>query len=477
MTTPSTPLQRRVLAVLLGLSAVWPGAAGAQRLSVEPAADVMVGTPLTIAVSGLRPGQPVTLRSLRRARGWSGEAVTYRAEARFQADAQGRVDLAAAAPLAGSYEGADVQGLFWSAAPVPSAADDGVAQGLAEGAWRLSVLDGGRDIDAVTLTLRNEHPAVLTTPAPDFPGAVLAALPGAALRPALIVLGGSEGGSATGRRLAGLLAAQGYAVLALPYYSPTRWGPAGPMAPELPQLPVAFADIPVDRLQAARDWLRRQPGVDGERIGLVGVSKGAEFALLAASRMPWVRSVVAVVPSDVTWEGWGPGTTAGQVASFSWQGRPLPFVPYQGMAEEMQGFSTGAPVRLRRPQDAGRAAHAQAVAAARIPVEQYAGPLLVIGGDDDQVWDSGGMARAIEASRRAAGRETEALVFPQAGHALSGPGWSPTTVLNAGPMQLGGSPAANGRALAEAWPRSLAFLQRTLGPVPAVPGWAAGPAR
>jgi dienelactone hydrolase len=473
MTTLPARLQRRMLAVLLALSTVWPGVSSAQRLSVQPATDVVVGTPLSIVLSGLRPGQPVTLRSTRRGQGWSGEPLTYRAEARFQADGQGRVDLATAAPREGSYAGADVQGLFWSAAPAP----DADAAGPATGQWRLSVVDGERELDAITLTLRSQHPAVVTSPVPDFPGAVLAALPGAAPRPAVIALGGSEGGSATVRRLAGLLAAHGFAVLALPYYSPARWGPGGPMAPELPQLPAAFADIPVDRLESARDWLRRQPGVDGERIGLYGVSKGAEFALLAATRMPWVHSVVAVVPSDVTWEGWGPDTTAGQVASFSWQGRPLPFVPYQGMAEEMRGFTTGAPVRLRRPQDAGRAAHPQTVAAARIPVEQYAGPLLVIGGDDDQVWDSGSMARAIEASRRAAGRETEMLVYPQAGHALSGPGWSPTSGLNAGPMQIGGSPAANGRALAEAWPRSVAFLQRTLGPVPAVPGFGAGAAR
>jgi dienelactone hydrolase len=44
-------------------------------------------------------------------------------------------------------------------------------------------------------------------------------------------------------------------------------------------LPAEFADIPVDRLEQARAWLQQQPRVDADRIGVIGVSKGAEFAL------------------------------------------------------------------------------------------------------------------------------------------------------------------------------------------------------
>jgi dienelactone hydrolase len=142
----------------------------------------------------------------------------------------------------------------------------------------------------------------------------------------------------------------------------------------------------------------------------------------------------------------------GRRSSFAWRGQPLPFVPYQGFEQEMQGFATGAGVRFLRPHEAGRAAHPQAVAPARIRVEDYAGPVLVIGGGDDQVC--------------AAGRETLALVYPEAGHAVGGPGWSPTTGFNLGPMKMGGQPAADGRAAADAWPKTVEFLRRTLGPVP-----------
>lgn len=90
---------------------------------------------------------------------------------------------------------------------------------------------------------------------------------------------------------------------------------------------------------------------------------------------------------------------------------------------------------------------------ARIPVENIAAPVFVASGHDDQIWDSGSMAENIAASRHKAGRPTVALVYRDAGHALDGTGWSPTTQYNAGPAEIGGTPAANARAQAEVFPR------------------------
>jgi len=94
-------------------------------------------------------------------------------------------------------------------------------------------------------------------------------------------------------------------------------------------------------------------------------------------------------------------------------------------------------LRIRRPQDKGRAAHPGRVPAAHIRVEDIAAPVLVAGAHDDQVWDSGGMAESIAATRSQAGRETVSLVCREAGNALGGSGWSPTTQYNAGPIGIG----------------------------------------
>ena len=46
---------------------------------------------------------------------------------------------------------------------------------------------------------------------------------------------------------------------------------------------------------------------DVTRLGVYGHSKGAEYAELAATRLPWIDAVVACVPTDVVWEGYGIG--------------------------------------------------------------------------------------------------------------------------------------------------------------------------
>ena len=163
----------------------------------------------------------------------------------------------------------------------------------------------------------------------------------------------------------------------------------------------------------------------------------------------------------------GPGIAVGQRSGFAWKGQPLPFVPYQDFDKEFAGFATGADVKIRRPQDAGRAAHPERVAPARIPVETIAAPVLVAGAHDDQVWDSGSMAQNIADSRGKAGRTTVALVYRDAGHALGGTGWGPTTQYNAGPSKIGGTPAATARAQAEVFVRTFEFLAQSLGPVAA----------
>ncbi len=448
----------RVLLLSAGLvSLVFALPSSAQTFHVQPANPVLAGEPLTISLSGLPSSAEVKIIAERRVVGFGqNKAALYRAEATYSTDAEGMLDLAKAAPKSGSYKGPDIRGLFWSMAPVAgeSPTDRPVMQ------VRLQVLSGEKSLTSATIEFINSRADVKVEKVDKFPGAVFAALPGMEKKPVIIVLGGSEGGSTTARDEAPRLASRGFAVLGLPYYSPPSW-PTGTR--ELPELPEAFADIPVDRLNAAYEWLKTRTDVDTSRIAIYGGSKGAEFALIAAANFPWIKSVVASVPSDVVWEGWGLGTKPGQRSSFSLAGKPLPFVPYKDFMEEFMGFQTGADVKIRRPQDKGRAANPAAAVLARIPVEKFTGPLMVIGGQDDQVWASGMMAQNIAERRAAAGLETATLIYTDAGHYLSGNGWGPTTQYNAGPSKSGGSPEGNARAQGDAYPKMIAFLKRTLG--------------
>ena len=431
--------------------------AAAQTFQIEPGNPVLVGEPVSIRLENLPVGKDVTLvaeRIILPVSDPSAAPVLYRSQAVFSAP-HGSLDLAMAKPQSGSYADADVRGLFWSMAPV----EGGNVGALKPMQVKLTASVDARVLTSALIEFIDVLPAVKVEAVNEFPGAVFATLPGTARRPAIVVFGGSEGGARTARD-APRYASRGFAVLGLPYYSPAR-GPTRER--ELPELPAAFADIPVERLNAVFEWLKRRPDVDSSRVALLGTSKGAEFVLIAASHFSWITSVVAIAPTDVVWEGWGPGVEPGKRSSFALNGKPLPFVPYVDFEEEFAGYGIGRDVKMRRFQDKGRAANPAAAVNARIKVENFRGPLMVIGGHDDQVWASGMMAQNIAERRAAAGLETVALIFPDAGHALAGTGWMPTTQYDVGLNKSGGTPQATARAQALAFPETIAFLKRTLG--------------
>ena len=89
----------------------------------------------------------------------------------------------------------------------------------------------------------------------------------------VLALGGSDGGVPA--YWARLLAAERFASLALAYFNTPNTQPA-------------LTEVPLERLERTLRWLREQPGVatnDG-RVGVLGVSKGAELALLLAATFP-----------------------------------------------------------------------------------------------------------------------------------------------------------------------------------------------
>jgi len=307
---------------------------------------------------------------------------------------------------------------------------------------------------AMTAQAQAQAPEIVATPVPGVPHVVLYSQAGQAARPVVVILHGAEGGTEAGDRFGPILARQGYAAVGLPYYSP-NWGEFGP-PPALPDLAGSFIDIRIEQLADLREALRALPAADVERFGLLGASKGSEFALSAAARYDWIDAVVAYTPTDVVWEGWGLEMieAEGTRSSFSFGGQALPFMPYRGFVEGLLAGPGQADLRAIHVN--GRADHPDREAEARIPVEAFGGALLLVAGGKDSQWDSAAAASAIKAARDAAGRETIALIYPDAGHDLVGDGGARDASLS------GGTPEANAEARADAWPQVLAFLDRTL---------------
>lgn len=93
--------------------ATWAPARTNATLSLEPAGRSCWDEPLSIAVHGLAPEQPVTLRAALR----DEKGALFRAHARYRADARGDLDLARAPALGGSFSGIEPMGLLWALEP------------------------------------------------------------------------------------------------------------------------------------------------------------------------------------------------------------------------------------------------------------------------------------------------------------------------------------------------------------------------
>ncbi|WP_339930375.1 acyl-CoA thioesterase/BAAT N-terminal domain-containing protein [uncultured Brevundimonas sp.] len=447
---------RRPIRALAGTAAVIAvlaaGAATAQSFEITPTGPVPQGQPVAVVLTGVAPGQAIDISAERR----FGHDAVWRSRARFTADGQGRVDLTTAPPVSGDYDGVDAAGLFWSMGPT----DDALPDDWRSGEVRLTATAADQVVATGLTRLVGAVNPVEVEDIPGFPAARLYHPPGEGRRPVIVVLHGADGGTRASDRYGRKLASLGYAVVGLPYYSPD-WGDYGPPK-EIPGLPGSFIDIRIDQIGELRDWLAGRPDVDAGRVALFGGSKGAEFALIAASKYPWLTSVVAFAPSDLVWEGWGLETVEaeGTRSSFSWQGEALPFMPYVGFVDGLLAGPGNAD--LLKIHEDGRAAHPDRESMARIRIEDFPGEVMLVAGDADREWRSGQMARNLAASRAVAGRETTLLLYPEAGHDVGGDGWAPTA---GGVARGGGTAEANARAQADAWPRVLAFLARTLGPI------------
>lgn len=283
--------------------------------------------------------------------------------------------------------------------------------------------------------------------------------PGAGKHPAMILLGGSEGGNAMGR-LAPLFAAHGYVAASVAYFG-------------MPGLPKTLVDVPVETVGRALTALAKRPDVDG-KIGILGGSKGGEFALLAASTYPAIDAVVAIVPSPVAFMGLGPkGYPSG--CSWSEDGKPLPCVPASsnGMAALGAEFSKAAPVALKVLYDASLAADPAVTQAAYFPLQRIDGPVLCLAGADDQLWDSPkqcAMTMQYLKDHQHAYAD-RAIVYPNAGHtfAFAFTQAGAITSVHEGPISLalGGTVKGNMAGSASAWPTIWTFLAHALTTPPA----------
>jgi dienelactone hydrolase len=282
----------------------------------------------------------------------------------------------------------------------------------------------------------------------------LYAPPGARHLPAIIAISGSEGGLDVASAVAKSFAQHDYIVFALAYWR----------APGLPQ---SLENVRLEYFKQAIDWLKARAEVDPARIGLLGLSRGAEGALLVASHYPDIKAVIAVAPSSHLWPasnmsfvaaGSGNSQSSRQPA-WTLGGKTLPFLTPEA------GPDDSGPAKNLAPYERALS-DTPANSDSEIPVDRINGPVLLLSGEQDGIWPAGPMAERIVARLKAAKflYPFSHLEYPGAGHLvfLGDPASLDSSRIAPLERAMGGTDSANLVARRDTWARSLAFFDQAL---------------
>ncbi|MFE0464143.1 acyl-CoA thioester hydrolase/BAAT C-terminal domain-containing protein [Kitasatospora sp. NPDC058965] len=222
-----------------------------------------------------------------------------------------------------------------------------------------------------------------------------------------------------------------------------------------PGQPPGICEVPLETFAAATELLRER---GAQRVSVLGTSKSAEGALLLAALSRCVDAVIALAPSAVVWANVGPGSDGQERpyrSCWSWQGRPLPFVPYE--SSWTQAEPAGELVSVLGWYEASLAEYPDLALAAAVPAERAEAELVLVAGGADRMWPSLPFAQQLAARCTAAGRSATLITDPDAGHRTVFPTEvppPPSTVFD-----HGGTPGADARLGATAWPQVLAAVR------------------
>ncbi len=196
-------------------------------------------------------------------------------------------------------------------------------------------------------------------------------------------LGGSDGNFELARMLAAVFQGRGLTALALAYVMEEG-------------LPDRFYHVPIEPLEAAAERLH---AMGYEKVGLWGISKGAELALTAGSLLPGLlNAIVAVAPMNTVCQGFfkEKRITIMPGSSWSFRGEEVPYssfgiekFPFGQVlcrslkAREVTMYDLYLPL-VKRPTPS-----------AVIRVENITGPILLISSKMDTMWPSEAAAEEI----------------------------------------------------------------------------------
>ncbi|MBB1594350.1 acyl-CoA thioesterase/bile acid-CoA:amino acid N-acyltransferase family protein [Achromobacter sp. UMC46] len=419
-------------------------------LTITPA-DALIDVPRQIRVEHVEPGQTVEITALTRRNG-----VLWQAQAAFTAGEDGVVDLTRDAPISGDYTGVAPMGLVWSQAPVDSPSREHFNHPVTEalvtdvvarvaGAQAQASLTQRLALDGVTRHDVREEGLVgtLYLPAGSKPGS----------HPAVMILNGSGGGINEPR--AALYASRGYAAFALAYF-------------KAPGLSDYISNTPLEYFQTGLRWLRKKVQPKHDFVAISGQSRGGELVLLLGATFPKeVSAVVAYVPGAVVHSGQNACDPKIGREGPTWLlgGKPIPHVWENNRTATWAPFDEGPSPHRHEKAILTALQDPDAVARARIRVEDIEGPVMLLSGTDDGSWPSSLYSKMVQDKLVDVKHPypVEWLDYENGGHSILFPYVPTTQLVYAHPVSgkistSGGNPKDNARADQESWEGVKTFL-------------------
>ena len=164
-------------------------------------------------------------------------------------------------------------------------------------------------------------------------------------------------------------------------------------------------NYPLERIETAVEWLIKN---GNQKIGIIGASTTGTLALTAASYFPEITLTVALTPSDFIWQGFEQGKKDGYTewpikgeSLFTYKGQPLPYMPFcyqhpeYGKVMQEESKRNGDRLSSRKLFDDSELKH-PLKEEEMIPVEKIQGKILLIGAEDDTLWDTAKYIRRME---------------------------------------------------------------------------------
>jgi len=412
---------------------------------IKPAQQLF-GEPVSIKITCLKAEESVIIH----AHSKDGSGTDWESEATFKANQAGVIDLEKQAPVSGDYTIADPLGLLWSMKPVnPKEAKmqpynfEALDHMLIELTGETS--KGKSFAGEIRRYYQMPSSELVRVPLEKegFVGALFHSSKGGPY-PCLLLLGSGGGPQ---EWWAKLMASHGFAALTLAYSN-------------YKGLPREMVEIPLEYFKEAIGWLKAQKAVDGNRIAVLGGSKGGELSLLLAATFPEINAVVACVPSGLIWQG----ISLERIAStWSMNGKGLPFARWYFSAESAQQMQLGRSLSLLESYSLEKNDPA-VLEKATIPVEKIKGPILLVSGTDDQMWPSTQFSNMVMKRLEMYNHphERKHLSYEGAGHLVFLPYFITGGNREPLPFQFGGNPRADAQGSADFWAKMLDFLHRHL---------------